>query len=107
MASRNTADSAQDGPAVEPGSTPTVVPQLGAEAQPSGVEPEAARSYTQSIQDNYSKYVAVSQVTVGNAVALNPGDPVPADHPYLQSWLDDGLVDTVGNVAKAAEKSKR
>jgi hypothetical protein len=104
MASRNTADSAQDGSAIDPGSTPTITPQVGAELQPSGVTDEEARTYIQSIQDNYSQYVAVAQITVGNALAANPGDPINADHPWLQRWLDDGLVEPVAKVAKAAGK---
>jgi hypothetical protein len=105
MASRNTADSTQDGSAIDPGSTPTITPQVGAELQPSGVTPEESASYIKSIQDNYSQYVAVASITVGNALAANPGDPINADHPWLQRWLDDGLVDTVTNVRKAAEKA--
>jgi hypothetical protein len=102
---RNTVDSAQDGPGVEPGSTPTIEPRVGAEAQPAGgTDPEEQAGYIASIQDNYSQYVAASQVTVGNAVAFNPGDPVNADHPRLQQWIKDGLVESVKDAVKTSGK---
>lgn len=104
MAQRNTADSTQDGPALEPGSTPVAdVKPVSAETQPTGVDHDQQVSYLQAIRDEYSQYVATSEIPWGNARAFNPGDPVPASHPGLEQFLADGVVEATG----AAKKGKR
>lgn len=79
-------------------------PITGAEVQPDGVAPEERRDYLRSIRENYSKWVAVADIPVGNAVAFRAGDAVNADHPMLEDFKADGLIVARATAEKRAAK---
>lgn len=51
---------------------------------------------------DWGTYVAVAQIFVGNALAYNPGDPVPASNVELHGYAEDGLVAKRNTKAAAA-----
>lgn len=95
MTNRSTPDvvappaAAASSPVVQPPSEPV------AAENPAQLDPAAASSYLASITDNYGQYRAVAQIPWGNVIAFNAGDPVNADHPALEQFVSDGLVEKV------------
>lgn len=91
-----------------PVGAPVVQPEnVGAETTPAGVAPEEAASYIASITRNYAQYRAVGTIPWGNAIAFNIGDAVNADHPALEQWLEDGLVEAVPGAKASAKRRGR
>lgn len=70
-------------------------PAVPAATPPGPPDAQPAATYLETVADNYSKYVAVATVTYGNAIAAQPRDPIPADHPMLKQWVKDGIVEAV------------
>lgn len=53
-------------------------------------------------EKDWSQFVAVARIFHGNALAYNPGDPVPASNVELHGYLKQGLVARVNTKAAAA-----
>lgn len=55
----------------------------------------------------YDQYVAIEAITVGNARAFNPGDPVPASTVKANpEWVEDKLVAKTSTKAAAQAVSE-
>lgn len=78
----NTGDSATE---VQAGTTPTI--------------PATAEDFTSATRREYGQYVAKEQIFHGNALAYNPGDPVPASNVKLHKYDEQGVVVKTGSKA--------
>lgn len=88
-------------PTPAPAAAPVIRPENEpAETTPAGVDPAAAASYLASITENYNQYRATATIPYGNAIAFNIGDPVNADHPSLEQFISDGLVEKLTKSAR-------
>jgi hypothetical protein len=70
-------------------------PAVPAATPPGPPDAQPAATYLEGVADNYAQYVAVATVPYGSAIAAQPGDPIPADHPMLKAWVKDGIVEAV------------
>lgn len=61
----------------------------------------------EAIRDNYSHWRATGTILVGAAAAFQAGDAVNDDHPFLEQWIADEMVEPVTEDAQKAFKAKR
>jgi hypothetical protein len=64
-------------------------------ANPVPAVPTTVADLRQAQQDEYSQYVATSDIYWGNALAYRPGDPVPASNVKVHGYDKDKLVQKV------------
>lgn len=77
----------------ETSDAPTTAPTV-AVTPTSGATP-AWEQHRQAIREEYGQYEATSPIYVGNALAYNPGDQVPASNVERFHYLEQGLVKKV------------
>ena len=76
-------------------------PQAPAGAPGAGfAEDDAADGASPAVQallararEEYGRFTALTQITVGGSLAFVAGSPVPTHHPSVPGWLADGVID--------------